>query len=138
VPTVLPILARGDVNVGSVIVWSLALLALVIGGFFGVTLFRKWLAQDEGPPKMGFTLGDMREMLRAGQITQEEYDRAKGQMIAATQRAADRAATQAAEEAKNRGEGAPRVTDIEELRRRAKRNLGGDVEPPNPPQRPNV
>lgn len=126
------ILAAGDANIGGVIGWSLVLFALVIGGFFAVIFIRKWVSQEDTSSKVGFTLGDMREMLRNGQITQEEYDKAKNQMIEATQRAAERQTAQLAEEMGAQRGTLPKVTDVDEIRKRAKRNQAGG-EPPAAP-----
>lgn len=50
--------------------------------------FQEWNeTNDVGPPR-GFTLGDMRDMLQKGQITQAEYDRAKAAIVDATKRQA--------------------------------------------------
>ena len=59
-------------------------------------------------------------MHERGELTDEQYDKSRVQMIAATQRAAERAAEAAREEAKKKGG----VTDIEELRERARRARG--------------
>lgn len=128
---------------GSVLGWSLLLVILLMVMFFGMGMLRKWIKKDEGDeaPKIGFTLGDMRRMRDEGQITEEEFERARTQMIAATQRAAERAAEQAAENAKAKGVTSAHVTDIEELRQRARRHRAGPNETPGgpalkPPQDP--
>ena len=91
------------------------LTLLLVGGFMAWMHFKKWLKDEEEPSsEIGFTLGDLRRLHKSGQISDEEFEKARAQMIAATQRAAERAALQAAEEAKKRGG----VTDIAELRAR--------------------
>jgi hypothetical protein len=122
---------------GSILGSSLLLVVLLLVLFFGMAMLRKWVKKgDDEAPKLGFTLGDLRRMRDEGQITEEEFERARTQMIAATQRAAE----QAAEAAKGKGVTSPHVTDIEELRQRARRHRAGPVdaasEPTLPPQDP--
>ena len=127
---------------GRILLWSIVLIVLVVGAFMGVMYLRRWVmddgggaASDEDKSKLGFTLGDLRRMHQRGQITDAEFETARAQMIAATQRAADRAAEAAKEAAKQRGGG---VTDIDELRARARRNreAGGGPPGPTPPPPP--
>jgi hypothetical protein len=64
-------------------VWLLVLFGLLLVGFFGVTLLRRHLrAEDTGTGGEAFSLGDLRSMLKRNQISQEEYDRLRGQIIA--------------------------------------------------------
>lgn len=127
---------------GSVLGWSLLLVILLMVMFFGMAMLRKWIKKDDGEEasKAGFTLGDLRRMRDEGQMTEEEFERARTQMIAATQRAAARAAEQAAETAKTKGVTSAPVTDIEELRQRARRHRAGPNDaadgPALPPQNP--
>jgi hypothetical protein len=121
-------------NTGSVLVWSLVLIFFVVLGFVAVSYVRKWVKDDEVSDKgPGFTLGDLRRMHAKGQMTDEEFEKARAQMIAATQRAAERAAEAAKEAAKQRGG----VTDIDELRVRSRRaraaGPAAEEQPPNPP-----
>lgn len=101
-----------------VFIGAFFLVILLVGGFIAVMYVKKWLNDQEEPSgDIGFTLGDLRRLHQNGQMSDEEFEKARVQMIAATQRAAERAALAAAEEAKKRGG----VTDIEELRSRARR-----------------
>jgi len=94
------------------------LAVLLVGGFFAVIYVKKWLKDEDEPNSdIGFTLGDLKKLHKNGRMSDEEFEKARVQMIDATQRAAQRAAILAAEEAKKRGG----VTDIEELRSRARR-----------------
>jgi hypothetical protein len=96
----------------------LLLVVVLVGGFMALMYFKKWLKEDDEPSSdIGFTLGDLRQLHKNGKMSDEEYEKARTQMIAATKRAAERAALAAAEEAKKRGG----VTDIEELRSRSRR-----------------
>src|SRR5689334_6668908 len=70
-------------GIGSVIGWSLVLMMLVLLGFFIVIRVKKWLQEDDEPAAAGgFTLSDLRELHRAGQMSDEEFERAKAQMLA--------------------------------------------------------
>ena len=135
-----PMLAQST-GTGSVLVWSLALIFFLVLGFVAVSYVRKWVKDDAEPDKgPGFTLGDLRRMHAKGQMTDEEFERARAQMIAATQRAAERAAEAAREAAKQRGG----VADIEAIRARARRAKAADsgsagsepVSPQEPPPSP--
>jgi hypothetical protein len=138
-PRTSPVLPLAQSGSNSAFGWSLLLVVLLIVMFFAIGMLRKWISKvsDEGEaPKVGFTLGDLRRMRDEGQITEEEFERARTQMIAATQRAADRAAQQAVEAAKSKGVTSATVTDIEELRQRARRHregAGGAPDGPTPP-----
>ncbi len=100
------------------------LTLLLVAGSMAWMYFKKWMKDEEEPNSdIGFTLGDLRRLHKSGQMSDEEFEKARTQMIAATQRAAERAALRAAEEAKKRGG----VTDIEELRARRL-----NQPPPNP------
>jgi hypothetical protein len=131
-----PPLAQADA--GRILLWSIVLVVLLVGAFMGVMYLRRWVmddgsaASDDEKDKIGFTLGDLRRMHQRGQLTDAEFETARAQMIAATQRAADRAAEAAKEAAKQRGG----VTDIEELRARARRNREAAEKPPEPPETP--
>ncbi len=60
------------------IVWSLVLIAVVIGLFVAVTGFRRWW-RGEGQPlaSAGFSMSDLRRMHEEGQLSDEEYDKAR-------------------------------------------------------------
>ena len=111
-----PLGQSGDPS--DVFVGAFFLVLLLVGGFIALMYVKKWLKDQEEPSgDIGFTLGDLRRLHQNGQMSDEEFEKARVQMIAATQRAAERAALAAVEEAKKRGG----VTDIEELRSRARR-----------------
>jgi hypothetical protein len=123
-----------DADTGSILGWSLVLVLLLLLMFGGIGFLRKWMAKDDQPAaRVGFTLGDLRQMHQQGQITDEEFEKAKIQMIAATKRAAERDALRAIEAAKATGATSANVTDIEELRRRAKKHREGGPNLPGSP-----
>jgi hypothetical protein len=85
----------------SLLPWLLALLGLVIVGGGVLLLVRRWLRSDEadGPADVGFTLQDLRDMHRVGELSDEEFERAKSAMIEQVQRAAEERAARAGDDA---------------------------------------
>ena len=65
---------------------------LIVGAVI-VTWVRRRMTRLEGPADAGFTLSDLRRMVESGQMSPEEFERAKGRIIAATRNAAQRQAT---------------------------------------------
>lgn len=81
------LLAQGDDAAGgmvSVIGWGLVLLALVVAAFVAILWLKRWLKSDMTSVSTGFGLSDLREMHRRGQLTDEEYERARGKIAAAS------------------------------------------------------
>src|SRR5688572_4124331 len=77
-----PILAES--GMASVVFWSLVLIALLLGGYFTVMWLRRTLKEeDDAPSPIGFTLSDLRQLHREGKMTDEEFERARGKMVAA-------------------------------------------------------
>jgi hypothetical protein len=68
------------------------MLVIVVGGFYAVVWLRKriWNSEDEAVSGVGFTLGDLRQLHKTGQISEEEFGRAKEKIVAAARRAAER------------------------------------------------
>ncbi|MFN4244096.1 MAG: hypothetical protein ACK4PI_12775 [Tepidisphaerales bacterium] len=92
----------------SILLASLVLLVLCLGGFWAVVMLRRKLKEDDSPAKVagGFTLDDLRTLLAEGKMTQEEFDRAKHQIITAMKaRQAQAVLQKQAEEAKARVRG---------------------------------
>ena len=92
-PESLLLLAETDgLDVAGVILWSAVLMALLIAGLvFAMRLKRRMNAEDAEPvPVAGFTLSDLRQMHRAGQISVAEFAKAKEKVVAAAQKAAER------------------------------------------------
>jgi hypothetical protein len=83
-------LAEGS-GVPSVIGWSLVVFVFVIGGFYAITWVRRWMKDDEvSAIGLGFTLGDLRDLHRRGEMTDEEYEKAKAKIVRGTQAEAER------------------------------------------------
>ena len=71
--------------------WSLVLIALIVVAFLAVMQLRKWLqSNDEGPPSIGFTLGDLRQLHKEGKMTDEEFERARAKMMAGAKAMAEK------------------------------------------------
>jgi hypothetical protein len=65
-----------------VIGWSLVLICLLVVGFFAISRLRQWMRDDEMPaPGIGFTLSDLRQLHKQGQMTDEEFERAKAKIV---------------------------------------------------------
>ncbi len=65
-----------------IITWSLVLIAALIALFTTVNWLRKKLTgKDPIPGGGGFTLGELRDLYRQGQITQEQFERAKARVV---------------------------------------------------------
>ena len=106
------------------ILWLIAALIVL----FVVTVWvRRYFLKGDDPAASspaGFTLGDLRQLHKNGQMTDEEFERAKAQVVAAMKKAAERAAAPAPA-------GAARSPSIPEARRAAAaRQSGFDVLPP--------
>ena len=85
----------GEVPYGRIIFWSLALIGFILALFAAITyLKRTWFAPEE-PVGTGFSLGDLRALHRSGKMTDEEFERAKAQIIAGYKGAALRDAAAA-------------------------------------------
>ena len=83
-----------DGRVFSVVLWSAVLLVLLgVGLVWGMRFKRRMTQEDDGDaPPMGFTLGDLRRMHRAGQLNDAEFAKAKDKIIEAAKKAAERPA----------------------------------------------
>ena len=91
--TTLPVLNfLADEDPFGIVIACIFLLAIVGGGAYAVLWLRRrfWGPEDAGVPGVGFTLGDLRQLHKSGQISEEEFTRAKEKIVAAAQRAAER------------------------------------------------
>jgi hypothetical protein len=81
-------------RIAGVVAWSVGLLVALVLGMVAAARLRRRLRQDDVQPAAasGFTLSDLRQMHRAGQLTDAEFERAKEKVVAAAQRAAAKAA----------------------------------------------
>lgn len=80
-----------EVPTSEIVTTSLVLLGLLILGWFVVAQVRRRLQrQEEGLKPAGFTLSDLRQMHKTGQISAEEFERAKEKVLEAARRANER------------------------------------------------
>ena len=101
--SIVVLLADSEVSALDVVKSTIILVFVLMGAFALMMWLRRWLRQDAQPvSKVGFTLGDMRDLLKQGKITPEEFDTAKNQMVAASQRALERATQEAKEAAEKK------------------------------------
>lgn len=64
----------------------LTLVVIVIVGWFAISRIRSWM-KDNAEATQPFTLEDLRALHRSGQLSDEEYERAKEMMIGSVRRA---------------------------------------------------
>jgi hypothetical protein len=87
-----------DGALGRIAVWLGVGIAVVVVGLVVVSRIKKRFQDDGGPEatSAGFSLSDLREMHRAGEMSDEEFDKAKAKVIDAAKRAAERDAAKPA------------------------------------------
>jgi hypothetical protein len=69
-----------------IVACGVVIVVLVIAGG-GVMLMRRWLKSDDhSPAATGFSLTDLRQLRDSGQMSAEEYERARGKLSAAALR----------------------------------------------------
>ena len=70
-----------DSSSGSVVLWSLIVIGLLIVGLVLALQLRKWLFVADEPVRAGFSLGDLRRMHKEGRMTDEEFEKAKALIV---------------------------------------------------------
>jgi hypothetical protein len=93
--TVVPSLPLAEASIAAAIFWSMVVLGLLIVGMMAAIRIRRKIKQEEevtAGPVAGFTLSDLRQMHRAGQLTDAEFERAKEKVVLAAQKVAAHAA----------------------------------------------
>ena len=83
-------------NTSSIVIWSLLLIGLIVAGWLTVWQVRRRLQRDDLTANAGFTLSDLRQLHKAGKMTDEEFDRAKARVVDAARKAAARDAARQA------------------------------------------
>src|SRR5437773_11905049 len=74
-----------------VIGWSIVLIVICVVGWFLVVRVRRWLKDEPGVTEgIGFTLGDLRALHRRGEISDEQFEKAKAKIVQGTQIIADK------------------------------------------------
>ncbi|MEM8872883.1 MAG: SHOCT domain-containing protein [Planctomycetota bacterium] len=66
---------------GTIFLTLAGLFVLALLGFFGVIFARNWVRQPDAP--VGFGLSELRELRRKGEISEEEFDRMKANIVEA-------------------------------------------------------
>lgn len=67
-----------------IFVWSLILIGVVIILFVAAVWVKRWASRNEDlGPVTGFSLSELRLLHQSGQLSQEEYDRAKDKIVQA-------------------------------------------------------
>jgi hypothetical protein len=92
VPRLTLALAATDPDPTPAIIWSAILLAILVVLFFAIKVYRKWMTADDSTTSTGFTLSDLRRLHKEGKMTDEEFERAKTQMLGSLKAAADKPA----------------------------------------------
>src|SRR5688572_25342178 len=78
----LPVAQSGEGSILPVFGWSFVLICLLVAGFFAISRLRQWLREDDTPVSpIGFTLSDLRQLHKQGQMTDEEFERAKAKIV---------------------------------------------------------
>ena len=79
-----------DVPVSSIIKLSLLLVVLIVIGWVTVWQVRRRMTSPDESSGAGFTLSDLRQLHKSGQMSDEEFERAKAKVVDAARRAAER------------------------------------------------
>ena len=84
------LLQAREVPLDKILMASLGLVALVVVGLVVVSHVRRRLNAADQPQSSGFMLSDLRRLHKEGQMSDEEFERAKARVIEAAKRAAAR------------------------------------------------
>jgi len=87
------------------------LLVIVVAGWFGIRWIGKWSRSDESD-RVPFSLEDLRRLRREGAISEEEFERAKEQMLSAAKRPSAKPARASKEAAASPGAGVDPGTKV--------------------------
>jgi hypothetical protein len=74
-------LAQDDLATSDILVWSIVLLLFVLVLFSAVAILRRKLSPNEDFHGTGFTLSDLRQMHKKGQMSDAEFERAKAALL---------------------------------------------------------
>ncbi len=94
-----------EMPMGTVIISCLFAVLCIVILFAVATYLRRRIHEADEPSPAGFSLSDLRELHQAGQLSDEEFERARGKMVAAAQAALARDEERKREEQKRREEG---------------------------------
>ncbi|HWE97347.1 MAG TPA: SHOCT domain-containing protein [Tepidisphaeraceae bacterium] len=77
----------------SFFVWLMVLLVILIVGMYAAAYVKKRLKDTDEPIGPGFTLSDLRQLHKSGQMSDVEFERAKAKILVAAKEAALREPT---------------------------------------------
>jgi hypothetical protein len=66
----------------SVMAWCALTLVACIAAYFVYGRFKRWMGEADDPSPTGFSFSDLREMRRQGQISEEEFEKARTKLFA--------------------------------------------------------
>lgn len=107
---VMHVLAATETSSASILFWTLVLVAILVLAFVGVVIVKKRMrTEDDEPvgPVTGFTLSDLRRLHKEGQVSDEEFERAKAKIVASAKAAAARSTASVAKDPLGRPIGGP-------------------------------
>lgn len=79
-----PSLAQVE-EIGPIFFWSFVLIVLVVVAFMGIVWLRRWMKAEDIPSGgAGFGLSELRSLHRRGQISDEEFERAREKITRAS------------------------------------------------------
>ena len=84
------LLETPEVPQGKILILMLVIAGAAFVGLLIVQQVRKRLQHTDEPVSSGFTLSDLRQLHKSGQMSDEEFERAKAKVIEAAKRAAER------------------------------------------------
>lgn len=73
---------------GDILPWLLVLVGLILAGGVLILILRRRLHDADSAASPGFTLHELRQLHAAGELTDDEFERAKAQMIGSVKTAA--------------------------------------------------
>ncbi|HEY7091069.1 MAG TPA: SHOCT domain-containing protein [Tepidisphaeraceae bacterium] len=77
----IPLAQSSDDAVRTIFVWLTVLIVLVVVLAAVIYFVRKRLSPNEDFRGVGFTLADLRQMHKSGQMSDEEFEKAKAQLL---------------------------------------------------------
>src|SRR4051812_1814242 len=84
---------------GGIIIASLFVIGLIIAAFVLIAYVRRRIREEDNSSSSGgpgFTLSDLRRLHKSGQMSDEEFERAKVKILEAAKRASEREGASAA------------------------------------------
>lgn len=66
---------------GHILTWCLVLVGTLVAAFLAVAFIRRQYFRDDDFPRQGFTIADLRRLRDSGQMSAEEFERAKTALL---------------------------------------------------------